>query len=320
LSAWRARLLNCLADACIVQSRRDPRDTPAAEQMLFEQLDAVLDASRAGRTLNVAMQTAAWYQNLILQPGDAPNYCASLLRQTLHEIERVFGGGWSAGQPAGIVLTAAAGNLPGLVARLWAHVDAWRGPSRPAPLHPLSADDEDDFGAGLLDDDEDFGAGLLDDSGTEGPVVQILAADALARAAHALAAQFQARALPAGHLGQSAPLPLPQSVEAGNARLHYQGQDYPLTERTFVLGRHRSCDLVFDGEIHSTVAPRHCEIHFDHWRYLLYDRSRHGTLVNDRLVTHAVALQPGDWIRLGSAGPLVRFLGQNLVRVLHTTA
>ena len=43
---WRARLLNALADCCVLQSRRDPRDSPAAEQALFEQLDTLLDASR----------------------------------------------------------------------------------------------------------------------------------------------------------------------------------------------------------------------------------------------------------------------------------
>jgi pSer/pThr/pTyr-binding forkhead associated (FHA) protein len=44
--------------------------------------------------------------------------------------------------------------------------------------------------------------------------------------------------------------------------------------------------------------------------YLLRDRGRHGTLVNDCVVTQPTALHSGDWIRLGPGGPLVRFLGQ----------
>ena len=48
---------------------------------------------------------------------------------------------------------------------------------------------------------------------------------------------------------------------------------------------------------------------FDHRTYLLFNRSRDGTLVNDALVVGSAVLQPGDWIRLGPEGPLVRFLG-----------
>jgi pSer/pThr/pTyr-binding forkhead associated (FHA) protein len=78
----------------------------------------------------------------------------------------------------------------------------------------------------------------------------------------------------------------------------------------FTLGRQPGCDLVFDGSLHPEVAPRHCEIVFDHQTYLLRDRSRAGTFVNERPVQQQVRLHPGDWIRLGPDGPLVRFLGQ----------
>src|SRR5262249_10625899 len=49
LRAWRERLLDGVADRCILKCRRDPRDSATAEQLLFEQLDAVVDAGRQGR-------------------------------------------------------------------------------------------------------------------------------------------------------------------------------------------------------------------------------------------------------------------------------
>jgi pSer/pThr/pTyr-binding forkhead associated (FHA) protein len=42
----------------------------------------------------------------------------------------------------------------------------------------------------------------------------------------------------------------------------------------------------------------------------LRDHSRNGTLVNDRPVIGELPLRAGDWIRLGPAGPLIRFLGK----------
>jgi pSer/pThr/pTyr-binding forkhead associated (FHA) protein len=92
--------------------------------------------------------------------------------------------------------------------------------------------------------------------------------------------------------------------------LHYRGEDHLLSGPLFTLGREPSCDLIFETELYPTVSTRHCEIVFTRGVYLLQDRSRHGTLVNDCLVTQPVALHSGDWIRLGPGGPLVRFLGQ----------
>lgn len=316
LTAWRERLLNALADACIVQSRRDPRDTPLAEQMLFEQLDSVCAASAQGRMLNVAVQTPNWYQNLVLDPGAAPSFCALLARHTLAEVDTVLAGAWLDGSAGIVVLSAAAGQLPGLVSGVRTLVDD-RLEHRPE-LKPVVEDPEEDFGAGLLDD---FGDDLLAERRDEPASVLVLGEDASARAAHTLAGHFYTGGLPHGHLDRAAPLPLPQPVEAGPARIHYHGRDYVLYERAFLLGRHTSCDLVFDRDEYPMVAPRHCEIQYDQWHYLLHDRSREGTLVNDRPVSQTTALQSGDWIRLGASGPLVRFLGQRIeVRSLHTTA
>ncbi len=113
-----------------------------------------------------------------------------------------------------------------------------------------------------------------------------------------------------GHLDTLAPLPLPQPVEAGPARLSFQGQDFYLAGPHFVLGSQSGCNLLLDGGRYPSVAPRHCEIRFDQRVYLLHNRSRDGTLVNDTVVETTTKLHPGDWIRLGPSGPLVRFLGQ----------
>jgi hypothetical protein len=157
---------------------------------------------------------------------------------------------------------------------------------------------------------DDFGENLLLAHPGETGSVTVLAADAVARTAHALASCFLRGDLPRGHLDTVAPLLPPQREEVGPARLHFRGRDYLLSGLVFTLGRQPGCDLVFDGGLHPEVAPRHCEIVFDHQTYLLRDRSRAGTFVNERPVQQQVRLHPGDWIRLGPDGPLVRFLGQ----------
>ncbi len=84
----------------------------------------------------------------------------------------------------------------------------------------------------------------------------------------------------------------PLEVEAGGPRLHFQGQDFPLPEYTFTLGRHPDCDLVFGAEFYPTVSPRHCEIIYDAPTYLLCDRSAVGTLLNEAPAEPTVPLRP----------------------------
>jgi hypothetical protein len=297
LGAWRGRLLNALADCCILQSRRDPRDSPAAEQSLFDQLDGILESHRQGRLVNVVFQTEHWYQNLVLQPEETTAFCGVLVRQVLAEVGRVFRASWPKGPPRTLLLTAAVGLLPGLVPALQEHMEAWER---------LTARLESSDG-----EDEDFGAGLLGDAdaGEPRPVV-VLSPEALARGAHAAAAHFQRGDLAERHLSTVAPLPLPQPPEAGPARLQMDGQDYLLRERTFILGRQPDCDLAFDRARFVHLSPRHCEILYDPEGYQLRDLSREGTWINDRPVEDLVPLRPGDWIRLGPDGPLLRFLGQ----------
>jgi hypothetical protein len=78
---------------------------------------------------------------------------------------------------------------------------------------------------------------------------------------------------------------------------------------SFTLGGRAGCQVVFDNRHYPTVAARHCEILFDQRNYLLCNRAQETTLLNDVPINGSVLLHPGDWIRLGADGPLVRFLG-----------
>src|SRR5439155_2018323 len=93
------------------------------------------------------------------------------------------------------------------------------------------------------DENTDFGEDLLDDGLRAGPVVVVLGDDAVARAAHGLVRSFErGETVPVQCL--QAPLPLPQTAEAGPARLHFRGQDYFLNEPSFILGSQPGCQLV----------------------------------------------------------------------------
>jgi hypothetical protein len=298
LRVWHERMLNALADGYILESRWDPRESPAAEQALFDQLEEVLDAAQQNRIGKVTVQTGQRYQNLVLHGNDAAAFCSLLRRQCLAEVEALFAVPWPNGAPGVVLVTAAAARLPGLVAALQACMPHW-SQELPRRQQNLSAI-------------EDFGNGLLDDTSDEAGSVIVLAADAAARGAHSIGAFFQRGDIPCGHLNAAAPLPLPQPLEAGPARLQYQGQDYLLGTASFTIGRQPGADLVFDGELWPSVSGRHCEIVYDHRAHMLCDKSHKGTLVNDRPATQAVPLRPGDWIRLGPDGPVLRFLGQSI--------
>jgi hypothetical protein len=281
LSAWKDRLLDAVADRCVRQSRRDPRDSAVAEQSLWEQLETVLDVVRSGRLAELAVETPHWYQNLILRPEELSGFCTPLVRQALKGARALRTALSSEGSPDVVLVTAAAGRLPGLVVALEQCVENPGGRDQDPP-------------------DERRGGQTR---------IQVLPADAAARAVHDLAARFDRGELPHGHL-DAAPLPPPQPVEAGPPRLQFRGQDFVLCGLSFTLGRHSGCDLVFDEQAHPSVAPRHCEIVFERRQYVLRNRTPQGTLVNKRPVLHQVVLRAGDWVRLGADGPLLRFLGQ----------
>jgi FHA domain len=301
MRVWKGRLLDAVADRCVRQSRRDPRDSAPAEQMLYDQLDGALDACRRGQMAEVIVQMAQWGQNLILRPDELAAACAPLLRQTLAEM-RALRDSLPPDLKPTVLVTDAAGRLPGLIRAL----EEASGATEAAPERDA--------------DCEDFGEGLLDEHEPDRATVSVLSPDAAARAACDLAGRWQRGELTRGPV-EVAPLPPPLPVDAGPARLQYRNQDYPHRGRPFLMGRHAECDLVFDSDQYPTVSARHCEIVYERRTYVLRDRSRHGTLVNERPVIQEMVLQAGDWIRLGPGGPLVRFLGRSSDQLkLMTTA
>src|SRR5262249_14688370 len=154
------------------------------------------------------------------RPDELVGCCAAFVEQALEAWDGVHA---AAGAPGALLASASAARLPGMVASLEACLGGW------APA-----------GSPNLDD---FGEGLVDDGFAPPPAVGVLPPDAAARAAHALAARWPQGDLPPGP-AESAPLLPPQPPEAGPPRLHFRGQDYPIRDGAFTLGRHAGCDLV----------------------------------------------------------------------------
>ncbi len=296
-NAWLMRLLDAVAGRCIRLSRRDPRQVPETEQALFSRLAAVLDAPLGPGLVEVSLRTAQWSQHLLFQPAELTACCAPLVQQTIAALHACSAALPRHAPVQGVLLTAAAGSLPGLVPALESALAA----SGVVPGFALPAQPSDDI--------SDFGEGLCLEGWMGTGEVQVLEADALAEGAHDLAGQVQAGELVRGHL-DGVRLPQPELSDEGPARLMFRGQEHPLLRSPFTLGRDPSCNLVFEGTLYPGVAPHHCDIVLDQRLYTLYDRSRQGTLINDRPVRRPALLHSGDWIRLGPEGPVVRFLGQ----------
>lgn len=312
LRAWHERLINALAELCIMQTRRDPRDAPHAEQGLYEQLDALVDACQRRQPIQLAVQATQWYHHLLVQPGHTLAFCAPLAAQAAREVEALGNVPPGDETTPTILLTHQAGRLPGLRGMLMAQAEAWAATADDLPARPRTT--VEDFGEDLLFETPPLAALPT--------AIAVLAPEAVARAAHGLAEPLR-RVEPAGrHLTSLAPLPSAEPVEAGPARLHFEGRDYLLHTATFTLGSQPGCHLVFDGHDHPQVGDRHCDIVFDRRTFLLFNRSRQGTFVNDGPVSGSVVLRAGDRIRLGADGPSLRFLGHAPAQtsLFYTTA
>ncbi len=301
---WLGRLLDCAALRCIRLSRRDPRESGETEQVLFDHLAAVLDSRLGEEPAEMVVQTPHWYQHLKFSPADLLAFCAPLVERTLAEMQRFLADIAASGSVGAVLLTGAAARLPGLAAAVDELI--------------LTPD-----GEGVAEEEGvDFGEDLIEENILSARV-HVLDDDAAARTVYDLAIRQHRGDLPRGHL-DGAPLPGSSAADAagdrGPARLHFRGDDYLLSGPLFMLGRDPSCHLVFDTQQYPTVSARHCEIVLTRGVYSLRDRSRQGTLINDCLVTQPTALHSGDWIRLGSGGPLLRFLGQASDQRQLTTA
>jgi hypothetical protein len=302
---WLCRLLDGAALRCVRLSRRDPRESAETEQILFDQLATLLDERRRDEAAEFIVQTPHWYQHLKFSATELSALASPLVRRTLVEMQHFLSEIASLGPVGAVLLSGSAGRLPGVV-------DAVDQLIRPADAEPP-----------VEAESADFGEDLIEETVTSARL-HVLDDDAVARAAFDVAVRQQRGEWGRGSLDSVA---LPGSAVAhvandrGPARLHFHGEDHFLVSPLFTLGRDPSCHLVFETELYPTVSARHCEIALTRGVYLLRDRSRYGTLVNDCVVTQPTALHSGDWIRLGPDGPLLRFLGRaDGQRQLMTTA
>jgi hypothetical protein len=78
MNAWWDAILNGIAEICIRQNRRDFRDSGAAEQGIFGQLDDVICAASEGELIEIVIRTRQWCQNLILRPDQINAMCEPL--------------------------------------------------------------------------------------------------------------------------------------------------------------------------------------------------------------------------------------------------
>jgi hypothetical protein len=78
MNAWWQAMLNGIAEICVRQNRRDFRDSGAAEQGIFGQLDDVLSAVSRGELIEIVIRTKQWCQNPILRPDQINAMCEPL--------------------------------------------------------------------------------------------------------------------------------------------------------------------------------------------------------------------------------------------------
>ncbi|MBI1832935.1 MAG: P1 family peptidase, partial [Planctomycetes bacterium] len=299
LRFFSERILNALADLCVRQHRRDPRDIPQAEQSLYDQLDVLTEAALKHQAIQLGIQAPQWFKHLLVHPEEIFRFCHALTHQAALEIEHLLAAWPATESPRCILLTQSAGRLPGLLDLVRTLVL----PSAAAETR-LPANNETNY------HDEDLVEDLMFNEVEDRIEVMVLSGEAPARAAHGLAELFRTGAVPRGHLETIAPLPAAPPVDAGPPRLHFQGRDHLLREASCTLGSYFGCPVCFDKAEHPEVAPRHCDITWDGREFTLHNRCREGTLVNDHPVSASIVLRPGDSIRLGARGPIVRFFGR----------
>lgn len=189
LRAWQNRLLDGVAERCIHQCRRDPRESPVAEQSLYEQLDAALDAWGHGKVVELHVQTSAWYHNLLFRSEEVLALCGRLMQQILQQIQAQT----SIAGVRRILVARSAARLPGFTAAL----EEWLQRSAGAVIEATTIESNDDFGEDLIP------------GGSDPLRLTVLQPDAAARAAHHLALHIQGHALPRGHFDHSLAAPRP---------------------------------------------------------------------------------------------------------------
>jgi DNA-binding CsgD family transcriptional regulator len=83
--------------------------------------------------------------------------------------------------------------------------------------------------------------------------------------------------------------------------------EYPLADEVCVIGRDPLCQVRVE-EHRIEVSRRHATIKREHGRYMLYDHSLHGTLVNGQRISGLCRLDHGDIIGLANTPEMLRFI------------
>lgn len=126
LSAWVDRLIDGIADRCVLMCRRDPRDSAVAEQAIYEQIHDALDRMPAENSIHVHVRTAHWYQDLRLATEDFESMAAPLTRLAIDSMRQAAAAAHSAApvmaRPDLVWITADAAKLPGLVSAVTQNV------------------------------------------------------------------------------------------------------------------------------------------------------------------------------------------------------
>ena len=124
LRAWKDRLIDGLSDKCVRACRRDPRDSAVAEQDLYLQLGSLLETAKSGHSFTVSVRSDRWYQDLTVHPDDLEMMCAGVNRLAIDGLKEFLGNAPLDGPPRAVWLTATAGRLPGLAAKIVKHSPA----------------------------------------------------------------------------------------------------------------------------------------------------------------------------------------------------
>jgi molecular chaperone DnaK (HSP70) len=119
LRHWKEKLLARIADLSVRTNRRDPRESPEADQMLFGQLDAVLSASSQNRPATIQLKALGWHQNLAVPAAESARACQVLAQRAGHLVQEQLRLAESHLGLGSVFLTAGAARLPGLIAAIY---------------------------------------------------------------------------------------------------------------------------------------------------------------------------------------------------------
>lgn len=121
LKLWKNRLIDGISDRCIRVCRRDPRDSGDAEQLIYDQLDTVMDQARAGQKTTISLRNDHWYQDVTPTPEELEIASLPMLRVAVEGLKQLLMGQSLNVPPRAIWFMPSAGRLPGLAAKLYRH-------------------------------------------------------------------------------------------------------------------------------------------------------------------------------------------------------